>query len=911
MEPPEDKLVGTVLDGKFEILNLIGQGASSLVYRARHRLLDAFVAVKVFDKTEFQDETALLRFMNEAQILSGFDHENIVKLLAFGKVSDGRPFMVMEFLEGKTLAQLLFEETAFTQTRALPLFKQLASALKYAHEQGVIHRDLKPANVFISKIGEGELLRLLDFGISRRLRSSDPGLTQTGVLIGSANYMSPEQCKALPCDQRSDLYAFACLAYEVLCAKPPMADLNDLLIMSNQLNKSIKSVPTLYPSSTHLQSIILRCLEKEPEARYASAEELLSALELCEQLPAERTAILRQAKFFWTSALVLLLILLSAALYSYFKPESERLSANQNNSLKFPERIDGKESLETAEAKLMAQCDNEHVKVQELANLLAKCLEFRRAQKLPLKSPGFERLKERLLVHGNKIGKSEEAVKNRILLARIYVLQDKAAEGMRLLTELMTLNSKAAPRCNKLIFSMIESEKGSKSALELLEQLKSNYENRLGEGEIDWLRYSLGLAECELARAETKEASKQLLRALPRFKKYAGSEGKIDTGLLLDYVTALRDADLTEEYLQMTEPFVALLLNGDGKPNYDALSICFSRAKFDLAIGKLDDAKTICRRILSLAIRTNDFTNISDEALKSLLIVEDLQKTSTKSRMVLLSDYLGRLRSGETRRYLRAAKLYADMIDSRPMPDLIIPYWTYLDRELGRFSGSEEKYYIELRAHELSRINLFIEDHFRCIKKTEAIRAELFKILQPGILSPDESLEIYNKVAYTDLLAGKTKEAADTLLRAKSFERDASAPFIFERDFYDCLLLWVTGYQRQCIQKMDHLFHSLKGKDVSAYGSYFNCARELAMRHRKLSELSAARNVLEEALCADFKNPLSKNRERSLTLQTLEIICKEQNDQKRLVELADELKVLQGLIEKQNMQVFQSLKPRT
>lgn len=277
--PSGDPLIGQVLDDKIEIQTLLARGASGSVYRGYHKLLDQLVAIKVLDKRYLSSEKSVQRFVNEAQILSTLANENIVKFFSFGQLADERKYMILEFVEGKTLAQELLDGP-LKESAALPIFEQIAAALAYAHSKDVIHRDVKPANVMLSK-KEGQSdwqVKLLDFGIFKAIQNEGQNLTQTGLALGSVNYMSPEQCKTQAVDARSDIYSLACLMYEALVGKAPMQDENDLLIMSNHTNKVLKSVPAKYPISQNLERCILRCLEKRPQDRFADCKELIEAL---------------------------------------------------------------------------------------------------------------------------------------------------------------------------------------------------------------------------------------------------------------------------------------------------------------------------------------------------------------------------------------------------------------------------------------------------------------------------------------------------------------------------------------------------------------------------------------------------------------------------------------------------------
>lgn len=243
-------------------------------------MLDSFVAVKILDLNQIDAEQAFKRFQNEAELLNTFNHKNIVKFLSFGKSSDGLPFMVLEYLEGKTLSEIL-EGGVLSPSRAQEIFEQVCQGLTYAHERGVIHRDIKPSNLLVISDGEDtETVKILDFGTFRRDDMSvQQQLTQQGTLIGTPNYMSPEQCRGEKADPRSDIYALGCVMYEAVCGTPPMVAESDYAIMNNHLTTMVTKVRSKSPISQKFEAVLLRCLNKNPSERYQSAAELSTALD--------------------------------------------------------------------------------------------------------------------------------------------------------------------------------------------------------------------------------------------------------------------------------------------------------------------------------------------------------------------------------------------------------------------------------------------------------------------------------------------------------------------------------------------------------------------------------------------------------------------------------------------------------
>lgn len=266
-----------------EILELLGSGGMSLVYKARQKNLDRVVAVKVLTKQTIKGELALQRFHQEARLSASLDHPNITKTIAYGVSNDGQPYMIMEFLLGKTLKEYL-------NTEKMPLgkfrdvFLPILSALDTAHRAGLIHRDIKPENIMLCKEAGGkELVKLLDFGIAK-LMESEAGaqsLTSTGTLLGSPSYMSPEQCSGKKLDQRSDIYSISCVMYEALCGEAPFSADSALEIMHKHATEPPPTVSELSRKidiRKELAELTLAGLAKDPAQRPQSAAELAENL---------------------------------------------------------------------------------------------------------------------------------------------------------------------------------------------------------------------------------------------------------------------------------------------------------------------------------------------------------------------------------------------------------------------------------------------------------------------------------------------------------------------------------------------------------------------------------------------------------------------------------------------------------
>jgi serine/threonine-protein kinase len=277
-----DPLLGQVFGEHYEILSVLGRGGMSVVYKARHKLMDRIVAIKVLHGDA--DQVACERFRHEAQAASSLNHPNIITIYEFGIIKD-QAFLVMDCLEGSNLNEILQQDVRIPVERAINIFRQACLGLEHAHKNGVVHRDLKPSNLCIIK-GDGgtETVKIVDFGIAKLLPETgkeQTKLTQTGEVFGSPLYMSPEQCKARPIDSRSDIYSLGCLMYESLTGKPPLEGETAYETMTMHVSKTpppfSKAAPDVHINPS-IEALVFRCLEKAPEDRYQSAAEVLADL---------------------------------------------------------------------------------------------------------------------------------------------------------------------------------------------------------------------------------------------------------------------------------------------------------------------------------------------------------------------------------------------------------------------------------------------------------------------------------------------------------------------------------------------------------------------------------------------------------------------------------------------------------
>lgn len=275
----QDDLIGTTL-GNYRILAPLGQGGMARVYRAHQENLDREVAVKVLPPWFAADESFVERFKLEAKLVARLSHANIVMVHDAGE-QNGHIYIVMQLIDGGTLKQRLDQFHAQGQAmdamEANRIFKQVASALSYAHEQGIIHRDVKPVNVLMDRSGRPILS---DFGIAKVLASTSEQLTRPGAGVGTPEYMSPEQCRGEAVDARADIYSLGIMLFEALTGCPPFQGDNYPALAHKHIYIMSPRPSSINPLiSPAIDQVILRALMKEPAQRYQQASEMAEALE--------------------------------------------------------------------------------------------------------------------------------------------------------------------------------------------------------------------------------------------------------------------------------------------------------------------------------------------------------------------------------------------------------------------------------------------------------------------------------------------------------------------------------------------------------------------------------------------------------------------------------------------------------
>jgi serine/threonine protein kinase len=281
--------IGKEIAGQFRIVQRIGSGGMGAVYKAEQPEMNRFVAVKVLHPKYVARPDLVARFRREARAMSHLSHPNTARVFMYGQLEDGACYIVMEYLEGKNLAQVTRAEGMLQPARAVNIMVQVCGALEEAHRQGMVHRDLKPENIFLTTQGGiADYPKVLDFGLAkvtqREMRPGSLILTQEGMVFGTPEFMSPEQARGQQLDARSDIYSLGSILYEMLTGKLPFdaaAPMDYLALQIRgtpiQLSERVAGL-TLPPG---LEEVVMRALAKDPGDRYPSAADFAMALKGC------------------------------------------------------------------------------------------------------------------------------------------------------------------------------------------------------------------------------------------------------------------------------------------------------------------------------------------------------------------------------------------------------------------------------------------------------------------------------------------------------------------------------------------------------------------------------------------------------------------------------------------------------
>ena len=284
--PGDDPLMGRTIAGRFTITDYLGAGGMGTVYKATQAHIDRVVALKVLKRELADNEETVERFRREAKAASLLKNPHTVTLFDFGQEDDGLLFLAMEFLEGETLTEQIYEYGPFPWRDALSVARQVAGSLREAHEQGIVHRDLKPDNIFLDREVGGEVrAKVLDFGIARLVQTDESEgqtLTQAGMVFGTPGYMSPEQAQGKRVDSRADLYSLGVVLFEMLTGVPLYEAESVVMLMGKHI---AAPVPTISERAIEVEvppvveALVGRLLAKHPEERCQTAQEILASID--------------------------------------------------------------------------------------------------------------------------------------------------------------------------------------------------------------------------------------------------------------------------------------------------------------------------------------------------------------------------------------------------------------------------------------------------------------------------------------------------------------------------------------------------------------------------------------------------------------------------------------------------------
>jgi len=292
--PESGPLAGEIIDGRYEVEAVLGQGGMGKVYAVLHRALGKRFALKMMRPELAAQGDLAARFIQEARAAALIGHPNVVQISDFGQVSGGTPYFIMELLDGAPLSKLLRQGGPPSIDFSVRILAQVAAGLGAAHAAGVIHRDLKPDNIHVTAAGN---VKILDFGVAKVAGASR--LTKTGIVFGTPHYMSPEQASGATIDHRADLYALGVIMYEMFTGRVPFEADTYMGVLTKHMFMRPEPLTKVYEPARQLgalEDVTLKCLEKAPEARYASAQEIIDEVNQIVHFVGDRVDVVRPSR---------------------------------------------------------------------------------------------------------------------------------------------------------------------------------------------------------------------------------------------------------------------------------------------------------------------------------------------------------------------------------------------------------------------------------------------------------------------------------------------------------------------------------------------------------------------------------------------------------------------------------------
>lgn len=673
----EDPLVGTKLDSRYEIIELIGLGAWSRVYKAKQIALGRVVSVKVLQPHLAIDEKKWKRFEQEAKVSSSIKHPNIVNVFDYGLRP--QPFIVMEYLQGATLAHRIKRAGPVPVQEALELFTEISDALQAAHEKGLIHRDLKPANVMLAESQDGRTVaKLLDLGLAKLVDSDSQTLVQlttTGQVLGSPAYMSPEQCTEGKLDARSDIYSFGCLMYEALTAQRAFDADNAAECMRKHLLELPPAMSSIRGSTEipeSLEGIVFRALAVEPIERYQSvvdvrkdlsavAEGKTQGLNYAKQEFGARLSrlrrYLRQPKVQLACSLTALIVLLAFvfflnrealvnAAWQYQYEQGKRLLTEQNYDKAEPKfksalhltkwfaKDDWRTTRTFAQLRNLYRAEGTTIMAKEYSERIAALGKANQKFDSELKAAALaqkaghytqaEHLLKNVIEQQRKLHDSTFALSfSLVRLGEVEKLAGDLAQSEKLFRESLSIREKVLDQENPLLTEAIEqlaevclSQARNTEAQELLEEVLKLKKKELGPLDPEVAAIQGRLADAYWGQSKFATAEQLYKEALSMMDK-AGKSDDVRTAPILGGLARLyTQAQKYEKADPLVLRSLAILKKEYGR---DSLMICPAltvMGNLRFAQGRIDDAIACMKEAYN--IHSSKLGEVNQSTLTSL-----------------------------------------------------------------------------------------------------------------------------------------------------------------------------------------------------------------------------------------------------------------------------------------------------